>query len=149
MALLVARPSGLITAHPGHGRKGGHQHHTHNSVSWRLPPSATSSSRAITIGSSRAAANKISADNLGVGGADDDATVKPAQQAVTRKSFPPGFVFGAGTSSYQIEGGWDEGGKGPSIWDHYCHTFPERIAMRHNGDVAVNSYHMYEDDVQC
>ncbi|KAL6641716.1 hypothetical protein ACP70R_019897 [Stipagrostis hirtigluma subsp. patula] len=132
---LVAASAGLTAAHTAHsglGRKEGR----HNSVSWRLSPSANS--RAIAI---RSRAARISADL----GAD---AVKPAKQVITRKSFPPGFVFGAGTSSYQIEGGWNEGGKGPSIWDHYCEKFPDRIKFRHNGKVAVNSYHMYEEDVK-
>ncbi|GJN13500.1 hypothetical protein PR202_gb00212 [Eleusine coracana subsp. coracana] len=106
-----------------------------NIVPWRISPE-----KGYTL-SIRSRAARISSDN-GV------KTVKPAKQVVTKSSFPPDFVFGAGTSSYQIEGGWDEDGKGPSIWDHYCHTYPEKIVGGGNGDIAVNSYHMYEEDVK-
>ncbi|MFG2652109.1 GH1 family beta-glucosidase [Streptomyces sp. NPDC048436] len=60
--------------------------------------------------------------------------------------FPEGFVFGAATASYQIEGGVTEGGRGPSIWDTYSHT-PGRTDGGDTGDVACDHFHRYPEDV--
>ncbi|ARQ67664.1 GH1 family beta-glucosidase [Streptomyces marincola] len=60
--------------------------------------------------------------------------------------FPRGFFFGAATASYQIEGAFDEGGRGPSIWDTYCRE-PGRVADGATGDVACDHYHRYREDV--
>ena len=60
--------------------------------------------------------------------------------------FPQGFYWGTATSSYQIEGAWNEDGKGPSIWDTYAHT-PGKIKNNETGDVANDHYHRYKEDV--
>ncbi|MEO3747250.1 GH1 family beta-glucosidase [Plantactinospora sp. B5E13] len=62
-------------------------------------------------------------------------------------SFPPGFLWGAATASYQIEGGVHEGGRTASIWDTFSHT-PGRVLHGHTGDVACDHYHRYPDDVK-
>jgi beta-glucosidase len=61
-------------------------------------------------------------------------------------AFPPGFTFGAATAAYQIEGAVDVDGRGPSIWDTFSHT-PGRTFEGHTGDVAVEHYTRYRDDV--
>jgi beta-glucosidase len=61
-------------------------------------------------------------------------------------TFPPGFTFGAATAAYQIEGAVDADGRGPSIWDTFSHT-PGRTFEGHTGDVAVEHYTRYPEDV--
>ena len=62
------------------------------------------------------------------------------------KTFPDDFTWGTATASYQIEGAWQEGGKGLSIWDAFTHT-PGKIADGNTGDVACDHYHRYREDV--
>ena len=66
--------------------------------------------------------------------------------AVTADGFPNGFVWGAATSSYQIEGAVNEDGRGKSIWDTFCKV-PGAIANGDSGDVANDHYHRYKEDV--
>lgn len=59
--------------------------------------------------------------------------------------FPRGFVWGAATAAYQIEGAWNLDGKGPSIWDTFSHT-PGKIFNDDNGDIACDHYHRFHED---
>jgi beta-glucosidase len=62
-------------------------------------------------------------------------------------SFPADFIWGSATSAYQIEGAWNEDGKGVSIWDTFSHT-PGHVANGEHGDVAADHYHRYKDDIR-
>ncbi|HEU4512095.1 MAG TPA: GH1 family beta-glucosidase [Nocardioidaceae bacterium] len=59
---------------------------------------------------------------------------------------PKGFVFGASTAAYQIEGAVDEDGRGRSVWDTFC-AEPGRIVDGSSGAVACDHYHRYAEDV--
>jgi beta-glucosidase len=61
--------------------------------------------------------------------------------------FPQDFKWGAATASYQIEGGFNEGGRGTSIWDTFSKT-PGKVKNGDNGDIACDSYHRYEEDIE-
>jgi beta-glucosidase len=61
-------------------------------------------------------------------------------------SFPAGFLWGAATSSYQIEGAVHEGGRGESIWDRFC-ARPGAIADGSSGEVACDHHGRWLEDV--
>jgi beta-glucosidase len=60
--------------------------------------------------------------------------------------FPDGFVWGAATAAYQIEGAARDDGRGPSIWDTFSRR-PGKVVNGHTGDVACDHYHRYREDV--
>jgi beta-glucosidase len=62
-------------------------------------------------------------------------------------TFPEGFLWGAATASYQIEGAAHEGGRGSSVWDDFSHT-EGKVANGDTGDVACDHYHRVESDVK-
>src|SRR5215212_5982087 len=70
-----------------------------------------------------------------------------AGAATTVIRFPDGFLWGAGTSSYQVEGAVDEDGRGASIWDRFSHT-PGRVENDDNADVTSDHYHRWREDVE-
>ena len=62
--------------------------------------------------------------------------------------FPKNFVWGAATAAFQIEGAVDEGGRKPSIWDHYTRWAPQNFYEGNSGDVACDHYHRFPEDVE-
>ena len=72
--------------------------------------------------------------------------VRAGSATAAENAFPDGFVWGASTSSYQIEGAVEEDGRGKSIWDVFSHT-PGRVKNGDTGDVACDHYHRWRDDI--
>lgn len=73
-------------------------------------------------------------------------TAANAVSAALAARFPAGFVWGAATSAFQIEGAAREGGRGDSIWDVFCRQ-PGTILDASNGDIACDHYHRLDDDL--
>src|SRR5215472_11184525 len=66
--------------------------------------------------------------------------------ASSTAGFPEGFLWGMATASYQVEGAWNEDGKGESIWDGFSHTVG-KVKGGATGDVACDQYHLYPQDI--
>jgi len=73
----------------------------------------------------------------------------------TVKKLPADFKWGAATAAYQVEGAWDEEGRGESVWDHFTHLYPKNvesgdrsISFSTNGDKACDSYHKSDEDIK-
>ena len=60
--------------------------------------------------------------------------------------FPENFIWGVATAAYQIEGAWNEDGKGESIWDRFSHL-PYKVHNGDHGDMACDHYHRMRDDL--
>ncbi|KAL1226127.1 Beta-glucosidase 45 [Cardamine amara subsp. amara] len=63
-------------------------------------------------------------------------------------SFPCDFLFGAASSAYQYEGAFLTEGKGLNNWDIFTHEYPGKIRDENNGDMAVDQYHRFMEDIQ-
>jgi beta-glucosidase len=60
---------------------------------------------------------------------------------------PDGFVWGAATAAYQIEGAATEDGRGESVWDRFCAT-PGKVRNGDTGAIACDFYHRYPEDIE-
>lgn len=69
------------------------------------------------------------------------------EEAKKTGQFPDNFLWGTATAAYQIEGAYNEDGKGESIWDRFCRT-PGKVQDGDRGDVACDHYHRYRDDIK-
>ena len=61
--------------------------------------------------------------------------------------FSKDFIWGAATASYQVEGAYNEDGKGLNIWD-VCSSMDGKVKHSENGNVACDHYHRYKDDIK-
>ncbi|KAL1506317.1 hypothetical protein ABEB36_005705 [Hypothenemus hampei] len=70
-------------------------------------------------------------------------------EEVSNISFPKNFMWGYATAAYQLEGAWNEDGKGESVWDYDAHNHPDWWPAGQNliGDVGVDAYHHTDEDV--
>ncbi|XP_038898471.1 vicianin hydrolase-like [Benincasa hispida] len=77
-------------------------------------------------------------------------SVEPSHSSVpfNRSSFPAGFIFGAGSAAYQLEGAASKDGRGPSIWDTFTKNHPEKIWDHSSGEIATDFYHRYKEDIK-
>jgi beta-glucosidase len=73
--------------------------------------------------------------------------LRPGAAMADEIMFPENFVWGASTSSYQIEGAVDADGRGKSIWDVFSHS-PGRVKGGDTGDVACDHYHRWPEDIE-
>ncbi|CAN5720228.1 GH1 family beta-glucosidase [soil metagenome] len=70
-----------------------------------------------------------------------------AGMVMSNNAFPDGFVWGAATSAYQVEGAVNEDGRGESIWDRFARV-PGRIANGDTGEQACDHYHRWPEDIE-
>ena len=75
--------------------------------------------------------------------ANESQSAAPAPAGAT---FPKDFLWGTATAAFQVEGAWNEDGKGESIWDRFSHT-QGKIRGNATADVACDHYHRFRDDI--
>jgi beta-glucosidase len=73
--------------------------------------------------------------------------LEPSPANDLARTFPPGFLWGSATASYQVEGAAHEAGRGISIWDTFSHT-PGKTDHGDTGDIADDYFHRYLQDIQ-
>jgi beta-glucosidase len=73
-------------------------------------------------------------------------TTEAADSPASALEFPAGFLWGAASSAYQIEGAADADGRAPSTWDTFSHT-PGKVRGGDTGDIACDFYHRYAEDL--
>src|SRR5579859_1248084 len=106
------------------------------------------------LGGSLAAAGALAIAGRGIeaegaGSVAEQASTVPgaiAQAEIEAARFPDGFLWGTATAAFQVEGAWNEDGKGESIWDRFTHT-PGKVKGGTNADVACDQYHLYAQDM--
>ena len=96
------------------------------------------------ISDSIAAAGALSLPAPLVGEATPTATHSAMPTGAT---FPKDFLWGTATAAFQVEGAWNEDGKGESIWDRFTHT-PGKIRGAGTADIACDHYHRFPQDIQ-
>ncbi|MGD0385491.1 MAG: GH1 family beta-glucosidase [Solirubrobacteraceae bacterium] len=74
------------------------------------------------------------------------ATSDAKGSAATALAFPDGFLWGAATSAYQIEGAATADGRAPSVWDTFSHL-PGKVRGGDTGDIACDFYHRFGEDI--
>nr|WPM03626.1 glycoside hydrolase family 1 [Phyllotreta armoraciae] len=67
--------------------------------------------------------------------------------SINPRRFPKTLRIGVANAAPQIEGAWNEDGKGETIWDNFAHKHPEKFIDRSTPDVACDSYRKYKEDV--
>eukprot|EP00833_Pecoramyces_ruminatium_P001810 jgi/Orpsp1_1/1175842/evm.model.c7180000055413.1 len=91
-------------------------------------------------------------------GSDDENPLDDGEDSADdtpKGKLPSDFKWGAATAAYQVEGAWNEEGRGESVWDHFTHLYPKNVESGDrsnkdstNGNVACDSYHKFDEDIK-
>ncbi|KAL0671071.1 hypothetical protein Bca4012_033775 [Brassica carinata] len=79
---------------------------------------------------------------------EDLGTIIGPEFEVHKSDFPDDFIFGTSVSAYQVEGAKKGSGRGLTTWDEFTHMFPDKVEQRSDGDVGVDFYTRYKDDIK-